>query len=200
MQQNFALAYEPTWPVGNQDLDPDAVLTATSGFTSLPENDAIYAFHYYSPPCSTDLDSYLDERLSDAARLNSVPFASEFNLFASNEEEEMKMVTTFNTFENKKISFTGWQYKSFAGSLPNGTCTGCGNRYVTIGTSSPNTDAPPTHTQGTNSRRRSLPSSPRYYDDWPAKRAAPSQTPTCTCTHGAHTRRIPRQFSLPNHR
>jgi len=129
-QQSFALAFEPTWPVGNQDIDPDAILTATSGFSTLPEpNSSIYAFHYYSAPCTTDLDSYLVERLRDAKRLSAVPFASEFNLAAQSEVESALMVDVFNSFENKQISYAGWQYKSYSGSLPNGTCTGCGNNF-----------------------------------------------------------------------
>ena len=128
-QKKFALFFEPTWPVGNQDLEPDAILTATSGFEQLPELDSVYAFHYYVAPCNPDIDQYMDERLADALRLGATPFVSEFNLAAWDEESYVAMVAVFNSIENRQISYTGWQYKSFSGSLPDGTCTGCGNSF-----------------------------------------------------------------------
>lgn len=125
----FALAFEPTWPVGNQDIAPDSLLPASSGFTKLPEEDSIYAFHYYTPPCTTNVSSYLDERLKDAKRLKAAPFASELNLWAYDDTSEQKMAETLQAFESRLISLTGWQYKSYSGSLPEGTCTGCGNSF-----------------------------------------------------------------------
>lgn len=128
-QASFALAYEPTWPVGDQDIHPDDLLPATSGFTALPEENAIYAFHHYSPPCSGNLDAYLDSRLEDARMLGAAPYASEFNLDAEDDDSMRNMVNTFEAFESRRISYTGWQYKSYSGSLPGGTCTGCGNSF-----------------------------------------------------------------------
>ena len=58
-----------------------------------------------------------------------MPYASEFNLGAGDVSSEAAMTDTLNQFELRSISFTGWQYKSYAGSLPNGTCTGCGNSF-----------------------------------------------------------------------
>ncbi|GMI60348.1 hypothetical protein ScalyP_jg6715 [Parmales sp. scaly parma] len=71
----------------------------------------------------------MDERLADALRLGATPFVSEFNLAAWDEESYVAMVAVFNSIENRQISYTGWQYKSFSGSLPDGTCTGCGNSF-----------------------------------------------------------------------
>ncbi len=128
-KKSFAIAYEPSWPVGTQDIHPDDLLSPTSGFSSLPEKDSIYAFHYYSAPCDPDVGKYLDARLADARRLEAAPFASEFNLAAWDEGSMADMTKTFNAFESRLISYTGWQYKSYAGSLPGGTCTGCGNSF-----------------------------------------------------------------------
>mmetsp|Transcript_60095 Transcript_60095/g.130335 ORF Transcript_60095/g.130335 Transcript_60095/m.130335 type:complete len:526 (-) Transcript_60095:108-1685(-) len=128
-EEGFALAYEPTWPVADQDLKPDDLLTATSGFSALPEKNSIYAFHYYSPPADRNLSSYLDLRLADAHRLGGAPFASEFNLYARDAATSRQMAETFRAVESRLISFTGWQYKSYSGSLPEGTCTGCGNSF-----------------------------------------------------------------------
>lgn len=128
-QRTMAIAFEPSWPVGDQDIHPDSLLTATSGFSKLPEDNAVYAFHYYSAPCTTDLPAYLDERLADIKRLKAAPYASEFNLYAGDEKSRADMISTFNAFESRFISYTGWQYKSYSGSLPDGTCTGCGNSF-----------------------------------------------------------------------
>lgn len=123
------IAYEPSWPVGDQDLHPKSILPAGSGFSKLPGKSPLYAFHYYTAPCDPNISAYLDARLADARRLNAMPIATEFNLGASNAEEGKRMMQTFEEFENRLISYTGWQYKSYSGSLPNGTCTGCGNSF-----------------------------------------------------------------------
>ena len=39
------------------------------------------------------------------------------------------MASTLDALERRGVAYTGWQYKSYAGSLPNGTCTGCGNSF-----------------------------------------------------------------------
>jgi hypothetical protein len=49
-QKKFVIAYEPTWPVGDQDLHPESLLPATSGFERLPEENGVYAFHWCVPP------------------------------------------------------------------------------------------------------------------------------------------------------
>jgi endoglycosylceramidase len=45
-QKEFAIAWEPTWPVGDQDINPESLLPATSGFEELPEDNGMYAFHW----------------------------------------------------------------------------------------------------------------------------------------------------------
>lgn len=126
---SFVLGYEPSWPVGTQNIHPDDELTSTSGFESLPEKDAIYAFHYYSPPCPQNFTATLDARLADAHRLGAVPYASELWLHAEDEASQQDMAQKLDALESRLISYTGWQYKSYSGSLPGGTCTGCGNSF-----------------------------------------------------------------------
>lgn len=58
-----------------QDLHPNSLLPATSGFEQLPEENGIYAFHWYVPPADAHLGQYLDERLMDARRLKAAPYA-----------------------------------------------------------------------------------------------------------------------------
>ena len=89
----------------------------------------VYSFHWYVPPCSGNLTEYLDGRLADAKRLSSVPFASEFNVYASDDASRVAMAGVFGEFEARAVGYTGWQYKSYSGSLANGTCTGCGNSF-----------------------------------------------------------------------
>ena len=126
----FAIAYEPSWPVGDQEINPTSILPSTSGFSALPEDDAIYAFHWYVAPCDPNLTRYLDARLEDAKRLRAVPYASEWNFGAWSVESADRFAGNIAAFETRKISYTGWQYKSYQGSLPNGTCTGCGKSHL----------------------------------------------------------------------
>jgi hypothetical protein len=45
------------------------------------------------------------------------------------------MAAQLNAVETRLISFTGWNYKNYAGSLPNGTCTGmhdCNNKFFVL--------------------------------------------------------------------
>ena len=132
-QTNFAIAYEPTWPVGDQDLHPMSLLPATSGFERLPEANAMYAFHWYVPPANADLAHYLEERLADARRLKAAPYASEWNFGASSALSGAKFFSNVAAFESRRIAYTGWQYKNFQGALPrtdvNPTCTGCGSSF-----------------------------------------------------------------------
>eukprot|EP00927_Polykrikos_kofoidii_P049371 TRINITY_DN43436_c0_g1_i1.p1 TRINITY_DN43436_c0_g1~~TRINITY_DN43436_c0_g1_i1.p1 ORF type:complete len:534 (-),score=70.98 TRINITY_DN43436_c0_g1_i1:135-1736(-) len=123
------VAYEPTWPVGDQDLNSSSILTPTSGFEALPGKDKIYAFHYYVAPCNPDFGAYLEARLADAKRLGAIPLITEFNLAVWDSASEKAMTGTFEELENRLVSHIGWQYKSYSGSLPTGTCTGCGNSF-----------------------------------------------------------------------
>jgi hypothetical protein len=113
------------------DIRPNDILSGTSGFSALPEDDSIYAFHYYSAPCPANLSLYLDEREADARRLNAVLFASEFWMYAGDQRGYEEMVAQFNEYETRRIAYTGWLYKNYAGSLPGGTCTGCGSSFFT---------------------------------------------------------------------
>jgi len=130
-REDFAVAFEPTWPVGNQDLHPDSVLPSTSGFESLPERNAIYAFHWYVPPADSNLSRYLNDRVTDAQRLQAAPFASEWNFGAQGDlvSDIERFGDTIMEFESRRIAYTGWQYKTFQAALPDGTCTGCGSAF-----------------------------------------------------------------------
>ncbi len=67
-------------------------------------------------------------RTRDADRLEAAPLSTEFNFGASDAASEVAMRQVLDNFEQHfQVSFTGWQYKSYSGSLPTGTCTGCGN-------------------------------------------------------------------------
>ncbi len=55
-QEVFNIAYEPSWPIGDQDVNPDDILFGNSGFSELPEPNSIYAFHYYSAPWCVGLN------------------------------------------------------------------------------------------------------------------------------------------------
>jgi hypothetical protein len=105
----FAIAYEPTWPVGDQDLHPDALLPSTSGFAQLPEENAIYAFHWYVPPADANLTRYLGERLADARRLKAAPYASEWNFGAWSAASAARFFADVAAFESRRIAYTGWQ-------------------------------------------------------------------------------------------
>ena len=125
----FAIAYEPSWPVGDQDIHPNSLLPPTSGFDALPGEAPVYAFHYYVPPCEENFTRYLDARLADARRLGAAPYLSEMNLGASDAASQLAMARSLTLVETRGVAYTGWQYKSYSGSLVNGTCTGCGNSF-----------------------------------------------------------------------
>jgi hypothetical protein len=120
-----------SFPSPRADIHPNDVLSGTSGFSALPEDDSIYAFHYYSAPCPANLSAYLDEREADARRLKAVPYASEFWMYADDQQGYEQMVAQFNEYETRRIAYTGWLYKNYAGSVPGGTCTGCGSSFFT---------------------------------------------------------------------
>lgn len=131
----FLVAYEPSWPVGDQDIHPDSRLAPVSGFDGDGQHqsffrDNIYAFHWYVAPCNPNLTEELEDRTRDADRLEAAPLSTEFNLDASDAASEVAMRQVLDNFEQRfQVSFTGWQYKSYSGSLPTGTCTGCGNSF-----------------------------------------------------------------------
>jgi hypothetical protein len=132
-QKQFAIAYEPSWPVGDQDLHPDSLLPSTSGFSQLPEPNAVYAFHWYVPPADGNLSRYLDARIADARHLHAAPYASEWNFGAWSPRSSEEFFANVAEFESRGVAYTGWQYKNFQGALPhtdvNPTCTGCGSAF-----------------------------------------------------------------------
>ena len=99
----------------------------------LPEPNAVYAFHWYTPPADTNLSRYLDARMADARRLKAAPFASEWNFGAWSPRSSEDFFGNVAEFESRGLAYTGWQYKNFQGALPhtdvNPTCTGCGSSF-----------------------------------------------------------------------
>ena len=115
-QKKFAIAYEPTWPVGDQDLNSSSLLPSTAGFESLPEPNGVYAFHWYVPPADANLSRYLDARMADAARLQAAPYTSEWNFGAWSPESAEEFFGNVAEFESRGLAYAGWQYKNFQGS------------------------------------------------------------------------------------
>jgi len=113
------IAYEPSWPVGDQLWNPDHYMPSTSGFPSLPQNSNgqrsnIYSFHYYWPPCTPDLSSYLDARVEDCKRLGTVPFLTEYAVGPTDMNSFNNFVETLNEIESRFIHHYGWEYKDYA--------------------------------------------------------------------------------------
>ena len=71
----------------------------------------------------------LEERAADAARLGAAPLLTEINLYAPDAAAGRAAAAALTAVEQRGIGWTGWQYKSYAGSRPGGTCTGCGNSF-----------------------------------------------------------------------
>eukprot|EP00042_Codosiga_hollandica_P047146 m.507305 g.507305 ORF g.507305 m.507305 type:complete len:245 (-) comp57383_c0_seq1:383-1117(-) len=65
--------------------------------------------------------SYFERRLEAASRLGCGAMLTEFDL--SNDPTQGH---TADVCDQLQISWIGWDYKAFAGSTVNGTCTGCG--------------------------------------------------------------------------
>ncbi|ETO21589.1 glycosyl hydrolase family protein [Reticulomyxa filosa] len=104
-----------------------------TGFTHVPGGEeyakqSVFSFHYYSLPNVGELDNYFYERVHDAYSWKCAAFLTEFDI--SNEQMSPetfdKQSRVMDECDNYKISWIGWEYKPLAGSLPNGTCTGCG--------------------------------------------------------------------------
>jgi endoglycosylceramidase len=96
------------------------------GFTQVPggddyQNRSVFSYHYYNPPNFGSEDKYFSARVNDATTLGCAGFLTEFNL--STDEDTQ---TTMDFMDTYLQSWMGWEYKSYAGSLSDGTCTGCG--------------------------------------------------------------------------
>lgn len=65
----------------------------------------------YVPPANKNLAKYLDERVADAKRLHAAPYASEWNFGASSPLDVTTFFSNVASFESRRISYTGWQYK-----------------------------------------------------------------------------------------
>eukprot|EP01084_Bolivina_argentea_P286859 492156_1 len=97
-----------------------------TGFTHVPGgqkyvNKSVFAFHYYKPPNDGNENKYFSQRTHDGIRLNATSFLTEFNV-----GDDEGMYNTMDYCDAYLISWLGWEYKKYAGCLPNGTCTGCG--------------------------------------------------------------------------
>lgn len=97
----------------------------TIGFTGPPAGDAqtALAYHYYDPPNFGNTTEYFARRQAAAAELGVGSFVTEFDLSSSG----AGMLAAMDVMDSHPgLSWILWEYKSFAGALPNGTCTGCG--------------------------------------------------------------------------
>merc|ERR1712154_606367 len=61
------------------------------------------------------------------AEVNATAMLTEFDISNENETEAQfaAMSATMALCDEYLISWAGWEYKPFAGALPDGTCTGC---------------------------------------------------------------------------
>ena len=85
---------------------------------------SVYAFHHYIPPNMGKTSDYVAARMREARRLLSTPLVTEFEL--GNGDNSTDRSLEMDIYDNNLVSWISWEYKSYAGSLPNGTCTGCG--------------------------------------------------------------------------
>ena len=96
------------------------------GFNHVPggqiySNKSVLSFHFYDNP--TTENDYFYNRSKKGIELNSTSFMTEFNIDVT---QYNQMSITMDYADKYLMSWIGWEYKPFAGSLLNGTCTGCG--------------------------------------------------------------------------
>jgi endoglycosylceramidase len=119
--QNHLIFFEPvTW--SGEPLNDEKV-----GFVHAPggyqyANQSVFSYHYYDPPNFGDKISYFQRRIKAANDLQVGAMLTEFSV----DNNLAEMANTMSITESFQNSWIGWEYKEFAGSLPNGTCTGCG--------------------------------------------------------------------------
>jgi len=119
--KNHLIFFEPvTW--SSQPLNDEKV-----GFEHAPGGDlfanlSVFSYHYYDPPNFGDKQSYFQRRIKVASDLQVGAMLTEFSV----DDNYPEMSNTISIAESFQNSWIGWEYKIFAGSLPNGTCTGCG--------------------------------------------------------------------------
>uniref|UniRef100_A0A6B2L361 Glycoside hydrolase family 5 domain-containing protein n=1 Tax=Arcella intermedia TaxID=1963864 RepID=A0A6B2L361_9EUKA len=119
--KNHLIFFEPvTW--SGEPINDEKV-----GFDHAPggeqfANQSVFSYHYYDPPNLGDKLSYFQRRTKVSEDLSVGAMLTEFSVDSNFTE----MASTMATVESFQTSWIGWEYKAFAGSLPNGTCTGCG--------------------------------------------------------------------------
>eukprot|EP01126_Amoeba_proteus_P045922 TRINITY_DN516_c0_g1_i1.p1 TRINITY_DN516_c0_g1~~TRINITY_DN516_c0_g1_i1.p1 ORF type:complete len:518 (+),score=73.38 TRINITY_DN516_c0_g1_i1:63-1616(+) len=96
---------------------------------------SVFSFHYYNPPNLGDEKTYFEKRQNCAKTLSVGSFVTEFDI----NSDLNSLAETLDIMESLQLSWIAWEYKSFAGSLPTGTCTGCGpgNSYFSFPSSQP---------------------------------------------------------------
>ena len=100
------------------------------GFDHVPgghefANTSVFSFHYYSSPNVGDKHKYFSARSIDGKRLGATSFLTEFDVNSDIDTPGM-FADTANVCDEYLISWIGWEYKTMAGALSDGTCTGCG--------------------------------------------------------------------------
>jgi len=124
--KNHLVMFEPvTWSSEPYLYSP------TVGFSHPPggfeyANQTVFAYHYYSEPNLGDKAEYFDKRAEAAKLLKVGAIVTEFGLATESEGLE-DMSNTMDIMESHQQSWIAWEYKKYAGALPNGTCTGCGD-------------------------------------------------------------------------
>jgi len=119
--KNHLVFFEPvTW--SSQPYNDEKV-----GFEHAPggaqySNQSVFSYHFYNPPNFGDKLSYFQRRTSAASDLQVGAMLTEFSV----DDDLTNMADTASVAESFQNSWIGWEYKPFAGSLANGTCTGCG--------------------------------------------------------------------------
>ena len=97
------------------------------GFTHPPggieyNSTSALSFHYYNPPNFSPFNGmkgYFERRLDSIKQLNVGGFLTEFEIDGGVGE-----LTTQDVCDRFQISWLGWEYKTMAGVLPNGTWYG----------------------------------------------------------------------------
>eukprot|EP01083_Nonionella_stella_P071620 192504_1 len=106
-----------------------------SGFKRVPGGEeyadrSVFSFHFYKPPMGPNggsEKSYFEGRMKHAIAMNSTGFLTEFDIANDDQTSSQfeKMSMTMDQCDKHLISWSGWEYKPFAGAV-GGTCTGCG--------------------------------------------------------------------------
>eukprot|EP01031_Cornospumella_fuschlensis_P044993 gene44993-55036_t len=83
-----------------------------AGFQHAPDNNSVFAFHYYEPPQAV-METYFHRRRDDARRLNTGMFLTEFERMQDNSDPADPFLRTAQVADQFLASWTMWEYKTF---------------------------------------------------------------------------------------